>query len=210
MRREPLALAIGLTVTTVAVAVTLTRAPSVVLASNLGQRQLIDPAESALTVCQGGETLPRATTAIRVALGSFTGPRVTLAGYAGGRVIAHGDHGPGWTGHTVTFPVHPLAFATAGVRLCVAFDTHDETVNVLGERTPPSQAALDASGEPLPGRVRIEYLRPGSSWWSLAPSVARRLGLGRAASGTWNALLVLALVTAIVVCASRLALREIR
>jgi hypothetical protein len=210
MRREALALAIGLAVIALAVSVTLTASPAVVIASNVSQRYVLGYTESGLTLCQGGETLPRDTTAIRVALESLAGPRVTLTVFAGRRVIARGQHGSGWTGRVVTFPLHPRAGATSGVVLCIAFARQNETVNVIGKLTPPSQAARNAAGSPLPGRVRIEYLRPGRSWWSLAPSVARRLGLGRAASGTWNALLALALVAAIVVCASRLALHEIR
>ncbi len=55
--------------------------------------------------------------------------------------------------------------------------------------------------------LRIEYLRPGpGSWWSLASAVARRMGLGRAPSGTWVALLPLALMSVAVALAAWLVL----
>jgi len=56
----------------------------------------------------------------------------------------------------------------------------------------------------------IEYLRPGeSSWWSLATSVARRMGLGRAETGTWVALLAILLMVAVGGAMSRVILKEL-
>jgi hypothetical protein len=106
--------------------------------------------------------------------------------------------------------VAPSHVASTGATICFAFDVHDETVDVRGEPTVPALAARNGGGTPLPGRVRVEYLRRGRSWWSLVPTVARRIGLGHALGGGWNVLLVLALMAALVFCASRLALRELR
>lgn len=210
MRRVAVALAIGLAATAVAVGVTLTRSPPTVIAMNFAQRQLLGSAAGPLAACQAGETLPRGTSAIRLGLEAFTGPRVTLAVYAGGRVIARGEHGSGWTGNVVTFPIAPARTARTGVTICFAFRIQDETLDARGELTKPSLAAHSIGGSPLPGRVRVEYLRQGRSWWSLAPSVARRIGLGHALSGVWNVVLVLVLMSALVLCATRLALRELR
>jgi hypothetical protein len=210
MRRVALALAIGLAAIAVAVAATLAQAPASVIAMNFSQRQLLGSAENPLSACQRGETLPQGTTAIRLGLEAFTGPQVTLTVSAGGRVIAHDEHGSGWTGNVVTFPVARQRAATSDATVCFAFAVYDETVDVRGEPTAPALAARDGGGVPLPGRVRVEYLRPGRSWWSLAPAVARRLGLGHALDGAWDLVLVLALMAALVVCASRLALRELR
>ena len=45
---------------------------------------------------------------------------------------------------------------------------------------------------------RVEYLRAGhGSWWSRASSVARHMGLGHAASGTWIVFLLIALMITI-------------
>src|SRR5262249_13894834 len=58
------------------------------------------------------------------------------------------------------------------------------------------------------GRFRIEYLRPAhGSWWARASSVAHRMGLGHAPSGTWIVFGEIALMIAITVLASRLVLR---
>jgi hypothetical protein len=72
-------------------------------------------------------------------------------------------------------------------------------------------AARGGEGEPLPGRIKIEYLRADhSSWWSAAQAVARRMGLGRAPTGTWIALLLTGLMGVVVVTASWLTLKELR
>ena len=89
------------------------------------------------------------------------------------------------------------------------FGNGHESVELLGEPTSGAFAARGRRG-PLPGRIRVEYLRPGgASWWSVAPEVARRMGLGRAAPGTWIVLLVLALMGCLVALCSRLVLREL-
>ncbi len=81
---------------------------------------------------------------------------------------------------------------------------------MVGRTTPPAEATFGGT-KPLPGRISIEYLQPGRrSWWSLALSVARRLGLGRAAAGTGNALLVLALALAVLTLSSWLVVRDLR
>jgi hypothetical protein len=210
MRRVALALATGLAAIAAAVGVTLAKAPASVIAINFSQRQLLGSVDSRLSACQVNETLPQGTTAIRLGLEAFTGPKVTLAAYASGHVIARAAHSAGWTGNVVTFPITRLRAAHAGAAICFAFYAQDETVDVRGEPTAPALAARNGVGAPLPGRVRVEYLRPGRSWWSLAPSVARRLGLGHALSGAWDVVLALALMATLVVCASRLALRELR
>jgi hypothetical protein len=56
----------------------------------------------------------------------------------------------------------------------------------------------------------MEYLRPQpKSWWSLASSIAYRMGLGRAVGGTWIVFLALALTLAVALLALRLTLREL-
>jgi hypothetical protein len=56
----------------------------------------------------------------------------------------------------------------------------------------------------------MEYLRPGTrSWWSMAASITRRMGLGRAPGGAWDVLLVIAFMATVVVLVSALVVREI-
>ena len=148
---------------------------------------------------------------MRLSVDVFSGPRVVLRAFEHGVVIASGETASGWTGGVVTVPVEPLAQARADVTVCMSLHTNgDETVFLLGEPTDRAHAARGDRGV-LPGRVQIEYLRPGrSSWLSLAPGVARRMGLGHAGSGTWGALFVIGLMVGVIGLGSRTTIRELR
>jgi hypothetical protein len=176
-------------------------------------------------ICQAGEVLPRGATAIRVWLEAVIGPAVEVEALSGGRVVAHGARGPGWTSGSVTVPVKPMPRIASPVTICVNVARAREPIGLQGVRTSAKIAATDRQGPlshagkahaptyrygPLPGRVVIEYLRTGNaSWWSLARSVARRMGLGHAGSGAWIPLLAIALMLAVAGVMSRLILREI-
>jgi hypothetical protein len=160
-----------------------------------------------IDACQSPELLPRETSAIRLRVDAFLGPRVTLAVVAHGRVIAHGERGSGWTGGAVTIPVSPLSTARPGVDLCFALLLNgDETAELVGEPTPAAHAARGTGGA-LPGRLRVEYMRLGRSWWSLTPAVARRMGLGGAVSGAWSVILAVALMGSVALVCSLAILR---
>jgi Predicted membrane protein (DUF2142) len=199
MRETRVALAVGLALTTFALVLTLSRSPDVVaptrsvsIEGELGETQ------RSLSICQANETVPRETTAMRLSLKALIGPRIEVKALAGGRILTSGRRVAGWTSGAVTVPVKRVAHTVIGATICLAFALSDETVTMLGEHTPPSSAAVTDDGQHLPGRIRIEYLRPGSrSWWSLALSTARHMGLGRAWAGTWIVLLVLALMAAV-------------
>lgn len=205
---------------------TLSRVPQVVARSNSEYTHK----QIALTVtpagaCQGRETLPRGTVAIRLALVAVVGPDVAVKVLSGSRLLAAGTRGAGWEGGAVTVPVHPAANGPsaggspsaevderswAPVSVCFALSRLNGPVGMLGlhARRDP---AIGQEGKRLPGRIHIEYLRPGAeSWWSMALSTARRLGLGRAASGTWNALLVAALASGLIALSCWLVARELR
>ena len=159
--------------------------------------------------CQVGEVLPGEVSAVRLRMYAFLGPRVTVSLSAGARQIAYGERASGWTGAVVTVPVGTLAGPTAGVELCFAvYLDGEESVKLSGQPgAVGARAAVSASG-PLPGRLRVEYLRAGStSWWSLALQVARRMGLGHAPSGTWGALLVVVLMGGVALVCARAVLR---
>ena len=211
MRRVTIALAAGLALLLLAIGVTLARSPMVVARSNgtpLKEERIATTFHGA-TYCQGEELLPAGTTAIRLSLAAFTGPRVSVSVNARGRAITGGMRGSGWTGRVVTIPLKALARAVPAATVCASFQLHNEHITVFGKTTPRTSAAYDGP-HALAGRMWIEYLRPGSrSWASLAPSTARRLGLGRVAAGTWNALLVVELLAAIVALASMLVVREL-
>lgn len=207
------ALVAGVVLIAAAGAWTLSRAPQIVTRSNYGfTHKTIAATETPAGACQGGETLPHGTSAIRLALTAVVGPQVSVRVLSGSRLLATGTHGAGWEGGSVTVPVR----STAGERslvpasICFSLSQLNGPVEMLGVRT-RHDAALGQEGKRLPGRVRIEYLRPsGRSWWSTALATVRRLGLGRAASGTWNALLVAALASALIALSCWLVARELR
>jgi hypothetical protein len=212
MRDARVALAAGLALLAVALVIVLSGSPQVLAGTNgiepLGNVLASVPGGG--SACQAGETLPAGSSAIRLSLGATAGPRVAVAVRSNGEVVAHGVSAPGWLGDVVTIPVEPLGRAVRDATVCFAFAGAYERVSFFGARTPARGAARSGKGL-LPGRVAVEYVRSGrSSWWSLALSVARRMGLGRARAGTWIALFVGALMAAAIAAASWSLIRESR
>lgn len=209
-RRLEIALAAAVLAGVAAVCFALSQAPATVARSSTAAHEPLGTVRRPIAACQGGEVLPRQISAVRLGIGAFLGPRVTVEVLAQERVIARGVRGAGWTGGTVTVPMNAEPSARSGVEVCfVAALNGDESATLSGAKT-PARLAASGPGGPLRGRVRIEYLRAGSSsWWSLAPSVARRMGLGHAWSGTWSAVLALALMASVAALCIRLTLRTL-
>jgi hypothetical protein len=211
MRSAKLVLLAGLLLTAVAIVLTLLQSPISVVGTNgvADSQTSIGSTPHNATFCQSGERLPRGTSAIRVSLFAAAGPRVSVDVYARGRRLAGGTRGSIWIGDSVTIPVESLPRTIAGATVCVSFRVRDETIIAMGATTAASVVARDGAHR-LGGRMRIEYLRAGTrSWASLAPEIARHMGLGRAAGGTWIVFLAVALLVAAAVLASRLVLREL-
>jgi hypothetical protein len=203
-----IALAAGLALIVAAIVVTLSLSPLSVASMNSALNEKLASTQQASGACQSNEVLPRGTSAIRIALSAFLGPHVTVKALSGKRVVTDGARGSGWTGGVVTVPVKSVPRTIPHVRICFALAlAGDETVSMYGEPSAPALAARSGEGAPLPGRVRIEYLRPGPSWLSLSSSVARHMGLGHAGSGTWIAFFVAVLMIAVVALSSGLILR---
>lgn len=205
------ALAAGVALIVLAVVLTLSRTPQVVARANSGfTHQTIAVTTSPAGACQGGETLPRGTSAIRLSLVAVVGPAVRVEVFSGTRLLASGRRGAGWEGGSVTIPLAPAPQRPAAARVCFALENVNGPVEMLGLHTHRG-AAIGHEGKRLPGRLHIEYVRPGSaSWWSMALATARRLGLGRAASGTWNAVLVAVLAATLVALSCWLVTRELQ
>jgi hypothetical protein len=212
MTRVGVALAAGLALLAIAIGATLTRSPTTVAwTDSTPLRGPLAQTTHSELACQGGELLPRGTSAVRLSLFAIYGPRLTVRVLSGKRVLTSGVRDAGWTGEIVTVPVQPVRHRAAHVKLCFALGRTDEAISMVGAPASPTTAATAADGQRLPGRMRIEYMAPGPrSWWSLASWVARRMGLGRAAAGTWVVLLVMAAMTAVVAGASWLTVRELR
>lgn len=211
MSRVGWTLTLGLTLVAIALGVTLSRSPMVTIRRSTSEIEQLTETQNAAGACQAGETLPAGTSAIRLALMSDAGPYVSVRALSAGRVLIAGVAHSGWTGGSVTMPVRPLNHTISHIRICFRLGPTKERVAIVGEPTSPVRAARSDGGGVLPGRLRVEYLQVApSSWWSTAVPVARRIGLGRAPSGTWIALLVLSLMIAVVCGASWLSLRDLR
>jgi len=211
MREVRIALVVGLTLLAIAIGVTLARSPMSVARTNgtPSQEERIAYTNTSASYCQADELLPSATTAIRLSMFAFSGPRMRVVVYSRGRAITSGERESGWTTRVVTVPVRPLARDTANATVCASFRMSHEALTVFGKATPRAIAASDGR-KALPGRMWIEYLRPGTrTWASLVPTILSHMGLGRASSGIGIVVLALALLAALVVLASRLVLREL-
>jgi len=201
----------GLALLAIAIVLTLSQSPVSVAGTNKvpNNEASIGSTTRSATYCQAHEAIPGGVSAIRLWLDAAAGPRVSVVVSAGGRVITRGSRGSAWIGGSVTIPVKPPPQTVSSATVCASFQLLDETVVVQGSAA-PATLAVSQNGAPLNGRMRIEYLHPGAnSWLSLALQVARRMGLGRAAAGTWITLVALALLAAVTVLASRLVLKEI-
>lgn len=209
MRSVRVALAVGLVLTATAVGVALSRSQFTVAGSNGVPYELpYTRVAGGSSGCQESGTIPQGTTAIRLPLGANQGPKVTLKVLAGSVVITHGVRQAGWGfAKTVTIPVKRVSRTVPHTRVCIVLGPDLEPVNIYATF---GRAAIIAGAESEAPMYRVEYLRPGHrSWWSLVSSVAHRMGLGRAASGTWIVFLVVALMITVATLASRLILREL-
>ena len=214
MREVRIALAAGLGLLTLAIVVALARSPQSVARSTVpahAEEDRLTHATKDATFCQGGETLPSGTSAIRLSLGSYVGPRVRVVVYADGRPITSGERGSGWTGRVVSVPVTPVAHTVFDATLCASPHVHDEIVTVFGGPSSKASAARFVGNPPLGGRFCVEDLRPGTrTWASLVPSILAHMGLGRASSGGGIVFVAFMLMAAAVVLASRMLVRELQ
>jgi hypothetical protein len=211
MRRTRIALVAGLVLLASALVVSVSGSPQAIVHTNgVPVVDLIGEARGEIEACQAGELLPAGTTAIRFPFESDAGPRVSVGVWSGASRLTSGVADSGWTSSTVTVPVRPLTHPVEHARVCFSLGPSAENVVVGGSRTSTAVAARGGNGEALPGRFRVEYARAGdSSWWSLAKTVVRHVGLGREPAGTWIALLLVALMGTSVLAASWLVLREL-
>jgi hypothetical protein len=213
-KKAVVTLGVGLALLAVAVILVLTRSPPRVLRAGAQEGVLVASANTSsqasyLQACQAGEALPAGVSGIRLPIWAFFGTSMHVAVYSGSQVITKGSRGPAWTGSTVTVPIAPLRHAVSPVTVCFSAGPNSQPLFVTGVATSPANAATSGTGEPLAGRVDIEYLAAGSgSWWSRIQQVSWNMGLGRAFSGTWIVLLIFALMAATGVLAVRLVLRE--
>jgi hypothetical protein len=210
--RVRVVLAAALVCIALALGLTLSHAPTVVIRTNSTPPVArLATTYSAAAACQDGEALPAGASAIRLALLSDTGPHVRVTVTSGAHTLTSGAADSGWTGSAVTAPIKAPARTRSSVRLCFELGPTAERVGIVGAPTPPAVAATGRDGRRLPGRVSVEYLRTGRSpWSSLALTVARRMGLGRMPAGSWIVLPPIALMGASIALACWALLRELK
>jgi hypothetical protein len=183
----------------------LLQSPARVIASNsVTVEGELGPVESGTEVCQAEERLPASTQALRVSVAAYLGPAVSLTVRREGTIIARGHHSAEWVSGSLTFPLSPEIRTATNATICLTRDRRDLALGLLGGVSRPAVAAT-SNGTPLAGRLRVEYLAHGRrSWFSLAHTVVRRMGLGHSPGGTWVVLLVLAMMAAACALAARL------
>jgi hypothetical protein len=210
MRSVRIALVGGLTLVAIAVGLTLTRSPTIVIATDgVSREAYVAETSASASGCQGNETAPAGTSAIRLTLAANIGPEVGVRAMAGRALLTHGARGAGWTGAAVTVPVERVLRTTTGVRICFSLEHPIETVKIFGRKT-PAAIAIAAGAQKLPGRVGIEYLRAGSrSWLSLVPSIVKRMGSGHSWPGSWLVFVLIAGMALSGALMCRLILREL-
>jgi hypothetical protein len=209
-RSVAVALAVGLTLTVIALCVVLSGSPVTVVGTNsIPATPGVAYAKGGSSGCQLSGTLPAGTSAIRLSVSQNTGPRVTLKVFSGPTLIAQGERPAGWgIDESVTLPIKRVPRSIPNAQICLTFGQAIEPIEINGSvvrtQTPSGKSASGV-------RFRVEYLRPDHrSWWSLAGTVARLMGFGHAPSGTWIVFLLVALMITVATLASWLVLRELR
>jgi len=212
LTRVSVALFAGLALLAAALILVLSGSPLVLARANpVPPDEPIVKAGGGTGACQDGEAVPAHVTSIRLILVAVVGPRVHVTVGSGGRTLTSGTASSGWTSGAVTVPLAALDRPLGSARVCFALGGSAEAVEVGGSAAGPATAARTLDGRVLPGRFTVEYMKPGSaSWWSSIETVARRLGLGHAPSGTWLAVILLLAMGAVVASACWLAVKELR
>lgn len=184
----------GFMLVAAAIAVTLSHSPLVLAGqSSITSEGVVATTKGSTSRCQNDEVLPGGTTAIRAWIEANIAPTIRVDALVGTRVVAHGTLDGGWLGKFVTIPIARVPRTISHTKVCFALGPAVETIKLLG------QAGRDGA----PAKMRIEYLQPSrGSWWSRALSVAHLIGLGRAPSGTWVALIPVVLMTIAAIIAS--------
>lgn len=157
------------------------------------------------TLCQT-ERIPARTAAIETSA-VLSGPAaatvlVQVLDPATGARLASGTVGEG-AGPPRTAPLRPAIQRERAALVCMQLRAakRGASAEVYGSPTDPAEESATDGSRSLGARVRFDYLRAGrESWWSFAPTVAERLGRGRAwfgaAAAPLAALLVLIAISA--------------
>ncbi len=170
------------------------------------------PLPGAQQLCEPGELLPADTGSLQLNAQpeGGTGPALGVA-IAGpdGRVLSRGKLAEGWKAGTIRLPVQRMPNAIAGATVCIR-NLGARYVR-FGGSMPDAEFTVTLAGKVLYGRMRIEYMRPGSeSWLALAPTIAHRMSLAKSdLVRHWAAFAAILLMLLAIALASRTILREV-
>jgi hypothetical protein len=131
------------------------------------------------SVCEPGEIVPKDTGALGLGAGTGTHPGpeldVTIGGPTG--PLTSGRLAAGWRSGVIRIPLKRVRETVVGATVCVS-NRGSSQVDFGG--SVPSGFAIDIAGKTLLGRLRIEYMRPGSeTWLQFAPVLAHRFSLAK-------------------------------
>lgn len=160
-------------------------------------------------LCQGSELVPGGAARLRLlAPGAGAGVPLEVEIRYEGEEVIRGRLSGGWEAGAVAVPLDAVTEAAVVERVCVE-NRGDAVLHLHGEAQPVDQGARIEAG-PIEGRLRLEYLRPGSeSWFELLPTMVHRFGFGRAeVLGSWSFFLAAALMLFACAAAARLVLRS--
>ncbi len=140
------------------------------------------PLQAGEQLCEPGELLPGDTGALRLSVSSggvAPGPRLDVTIGVGTRSLATGRLAAGWHSGLLTIPVSRIRETQQGATICLV-NRGDHSIS-FGGSVPDADFYVVLGGKPLSGRMRIEYMRPGSeSWFALLPTLTHRFSLAKA------------------------------
>jgi hypothetical protein len=168
-----------LAIATAATVILLQRSPRRSGANLTSNRGFVIPVPGGQQLCELGELVPADTGTIRLTARAEGSPApalgVEIRGPAG-RIVS-GRLDGGWRPGPIGIRVSRVA-STVTATVCVS-NLGSNQVD-FGGSTPDSAYVIQIAGRPFDGRLRIEYLRPGTeSWLNLAPTLVHRFSLAK-------------------------------
>lgn len=161
-------------------------------------------------LCEPGELLPGDTGGLRLTAdsGADAGPRLSVHIFSPQGLVSDGELAPGWRSGAVLIPIRRVARTLPSAIVCLR-NAGPHLVS-FGGSAPASGFVIELAGKPFSGRLRIEYMRPGSeSWLSLLPTLAHRFSLAKSdIARHWAWIAVIVLMVLAVALAARTMLRE--
>jgi hypothetical protein len=163
------------------------------------------------TVCQPGTFLPSDAAQVQMLISTYghTAPAIHATFEEAGREMAAGSLRGGGPQGYVMVPLSRLHRGNTGGTLCIRLHGR-YAVAIGGAPAVAGTGSEQVNGKAQAGVLTLAFYRPDSeSWWQLLPTLAQRLGLGKAAFfGAWMLPLATLLLLLIWIAAIRLLIKE--